>query len=292
MRPTAKLVIKPKPQPIVTPAKPVKQAAPAIQIKQVAKPARGPSATVVQKPRFTHKTKVRKSKGVQYVTRQISEESKQKILKLRNVGRGRILVIMGNGPSLGTIDLSPVKANPIVDFFAINKPDMRVWPTTYWGFCDGSQFRSNEDLWNNYDGIIINSTSISKQKEKSLQVKNIGGTAFSQDAVEGICIGRSTVYAMMQMALWMNYDKIYVFGVDMNPAGLGGKLHFYGVNPHVKEDERKRRFKEEAKFYDHAAEVLSSEQRSRFYFCSEHNPWEFPDKFNRLSARDGVNALI
>lgn len=252
----------------------------------------GKPNAVRHKHQFINKTnKVTKSKGVTYVTRGISEESKKKIYALQNVGQGRKLVIIGNGPSINTIDLSLIKSLPNVDVMSINKPDMRVWPTKYWAFADGSQYRSNQQLWEDYDGIIINSTSISQQKEKSLQVKNVGAMSFARNIPEGLCIGRSTVYAMMQMALWMNYDQIIIFGVDMNPSGINGQLHFYGQNKHVDDEERRRRFKEEAKYYDHAAEVLPEDIRKRFYFCSEHNPWQFPDKFNRLSASDGLKMI-
>tara|TARA_R110000868_G_scaffold45841_18_gene151849 strand:- start:164 stop:1609 length:1446 start_codon:yes stop_codon:yes gene_type:complete len=45
-----------------------------------------------------------------------------------------------------------------------------------------------------------------------MQFKNIGGKGFSKDASKGIHIGRSSVFAAMQIGLWMGYEKIYIFG--------------------------------------------------------------------------------
>jgi hypothetical protein len=83
-----------------------------------------------------------------------------------------------------------------------------------------------------------------------MQFKNIGGKGFNLDPSQGIYIGRSSVYAAMQIAIWMNYQEIFIFGCDMNPAGINGVLHFYGDNPDVNPVVRKNRFKNEAEYYD------------------------------------------
>ncbi len=76
----------------------------------------------------------------------------------------------------------------------------------------------------------------------------------------------------MQIAYWMNYDHIYLFGVDMNPAGIDGKLHFYGDNPDVEPSIRKDRFEKEATYYSHAAEILTEEERAKYTFLYDLQP--------------------
>ena len=125
-----------------------------------------------------------------------------------------------------------------------------------------------------------------------MHFKNIGGKGFSRDASKGIYIGRSSVYAAMQIAMWMEYDKVYIFGCDMNPDGLNGKLHFYGDNPDVEPSIRKNRFKDEAAHYNHAAAMLSPEERSRFVFCTDYNPWDFVKEFEQMSHKDAVTYII
>lgn len=235
-------------------------------------------------------TKITKKKQPRYVTLDISTESLYNIAKIRNSGTNKILVIIGNGPSISEVNLEELKSLD-VDILSINYPDPRVWPTKYWAFFDTSQIRRHELLWNDYTGIIFNSTAIKKQKPNSMQFKNIPGKNFSFDLKEGLNIGRSSVYASMQIALWMNYKAIFIFGVDMNPAGINGKLHYYGTNPDVDPKVRIERFKKEADFYTVAAEKMSQDTRKRFYFCSDYNNWPFVDLYNKINHRIAISKI-
>jgi hypothetical protein len=96
----------------------------------------------------------------------------------------------------------------------------------------------------------------------------------------------------MQIALWMNYDEIYIFGCDMNPEGIDGALHFYGKNPDVDPSVRKTRFKNEAEHYDLAADSLDAGIRRRFIFCTEYNPWNFVNKFGSMSHKTAAAHII
>lgn len=216
---------------------------------------------------------------ITYRTNPATIEQIDQIRRLRGKGNGRILVMIGNGPSITEVELELLKDHPNIDIMSINKPDPRIWPTTYWAFCDLSQYNRHKEIWDKYDGIIINSTAIHQSKTNSIHIKSIQGKGFSRDLVNGYNIGRSTVYANMQTALWMGYDHIYLFGVDMNPNGLNGKLWFYGNNPDAPAVMRKDRFKMEAEYYSHAASILTPDERAKYTFCSSYNPWDFVDKF-------------
>lgn len=79
----------------------------------------------------------------------------------------------------------------------------------------------------------------------------------------------------------------------MNAEGINGKLHFYGVNPDVEPKIRAQRFEAESKFYEHAAEVLTESERSKFTFCSQGiNPWPFIDKFQSCVHTDAVDKIL
>ena len=265
-----------------------------IAIKQVtqAEPIKPANTAVSRAVKRNKVNQVNRKSQVRYVSRDIDNDSLAKIKQLRNSGKNRILLIIGNGPSINEVDLAALRKCPNVDTLSINKPDQRIWPTTYWAFFDMSQLRRHEDLWNNYSGIIFNSTAIKRQKEKGLQVKNLGGKGFSRDLVKGLHIGRSSVYAAMQIGLWMNYEHVYIFGCDMNPDGLDGKLHFYGTNPDVKPEIRKDRFKKEAEYYDFAADMLSNEDRSKYTFCSSENKWPFVSRYNKLDHKLATPHII
>jgi hypothetical protein len=264
------------------------------QIKQTPPPPPPPPLNAAVSPKGLRKQRdLRRKTQVKYVTANVNTASIAKTQALRNTGRGRLLIIIGNGPSISEAPLEKLKNQPKIDTLSINKPDERLWPTTHWAFFDGSQIRRHEALWTSYNGNIFNSTAIKKQKQKSMQFKNIGGRGFSRDASKGIHIGRSSVYAAMQIGMWMNYDQIYIFGCDMDPGGLNGKLHFYGDNPDVEPEIRKKRFKDEATHYDHAGSILTSEERSLFTFCSLGiNPWPFLKLFSTLRHMEAVDTIL
>lgn len=249
-----------------------------------------PKPTIELKPAPSFK-KQPKPTSVRYVTAEPSSDSLPKIIAIKDIGKGRILNIIANGPSINEVNLEKLKTLD-VDTVSVNHPDIRVWPTTYWSFFDSTQMRRHEKFWDSYEGIIFNSTAIKKQKEKSMQFKNKHGNGFSRDLKEGLYIGRSSVYALMQIALWMNYDHIYIWGCDMNPNGLNGKLHFYGENPDARPEDRKKAFEREAQYYMEAANSLTDEERSRFKFCSDYNNWPFVNKYVKLNHRVAMIDLI
>lgn len=238
-----------------------------------------------------HEVKIKKPKAVRYIAEAPSPENTPKIFALRGKGKGRILAIIGNGPSINEIPLERLKYQENVDTLSINHPDPRLWPTTYWSFYDPSQLKRHKDLIDSYDGTMFNSTAIKMYKSKSIKFNNIHGMAFSKDLTKGLCIGKSSCYAAMQIALWMGYEKIFLFGVDMNADGIDGNLHFYGTNPDVNPEVRKVRFKNEAEFFGHAAERLTPEERIMFYFCSSYNNWGFTTRFNHMDHKKSIDFI-
>lgn len=231
-------------------------------------------------------------KKVTYKTADISLEHLHKIQRIQNSKAGKILVVVGNGPSIMEVRLQDLKNHPDLEMVMINKPDDRIWPTDHWAFFDVSQIRRHAEYWDSYEGTLFNSTAIKKEKPSTVMFKNLGGNGFSFDLDKGLHIGRSSVYAAMQIALWMNYDKVFIFGCDMNPNGIDGKLHFYGTNPDVNPETRKERFKAEAQYYDDAANKMTDEQRSRFYFCSSYNHWGFIKKYKYLDHKEAVSFIL
>jgi hypothetical protein len=146
--------------------------------------------------------------------------------------------------------------------------------------------------------VIINSRAVKASHPNQLKIKNISGKGFSLDMLKGYHIGRSSTFAAMQVALWMDYEKIYIFGCDMCKVEIekdGSKqslLHSYGQNPDVPEEVRIRRFKEEARYYHYAAKILREQDRKRFIFCSSYNKWPFVRRFASLDHKEAVPAIL
>jgi hypothetical protein len=209
---------------------------------------------------------------------------------LRNVGVGRILIMIAAGPSVLEVDFSPLVNQPLIDFMCINQPNTQVWPAKYWAFCDHTQYKRNVAVWDSYNGIIINSYNVTARKGNQVLIRNRAGKGFSLDITSGYHIGRSSTYAAMQVAYFMNFKRVYIFGVDM--CEVGGKLHYYGQNPDVTNEIRKQRFANEAENYLWAGQHLQSEIRERFYFCSTYLNWPFVSYFNKLDHHEANTHIL
>lgn len=247
---------------------------------------------VVTKGILQQRTSKNKKAIVKYNFQEPPPDYKNNIYSIMNCGVGRILVVLGNGPSLNEVQIELLNNRPKIDLLSINRPDPRAWPTKFWSFYDTSQFRRNEEAFNSYEGILLNSTSIKRHKPNSVIFRNIGGMKFSRDLVAGLCIGRTSCYAAIQLALWMKYDKIFFFGVDMDPEGINGNLHFYGTNPDVDPGVRKTRFKIEADHFEFAAESMEYQERKKFYFCSSYLTWPFKARYNHLDHKVAVQEIL
>lgn len=229
--------------------------------------------------------------------KQITSESHDKILLLKNVGRGKILVVLAPGPSHLESPIEKLMNHDKIDVLVINKPDKRVWPSKYWMFCDRSQYNRNVDEFLNYGGTIINAVGVTARRSNQVLIKGNASTHFSRDLLKGMNIGRSTVFASMQVAYWMGYEKIFIFGCDMTrvKVTVGGQerdlLHSYGVNPDVSEEQRLERFGAEVPFYERAARELGEECK-KFYFCSKYNPYDFPDLYHRMGHDESTIDFI
>jgi len=214
----------------------------------------------------------------------------RKIKSIRGVGSGKILAIFAPGPSILEAEINRLSGISEVDTMTINKPDDRVWPSDYWMFCDRTQYNRNKDVFHKFTRTIINTDSIKTKHPKQVRIKTLHGKGFSLDMTKGFHIGRSTTFSSMQVAAWMDYDKIFIFGLDM--CRVGKKLHSYGTNPDVPEKIREKRFKNEADFYDSASKIMKKELRDKYYICSSYNPWPFVNKFNRLDQKEAVDYIL
>lgn len=120
--------------------------------------------------------------------------------ELKDSGRGKILAIVANGPSVAELDLAPLAGHPKIDIMSINKPVASIWPTTFWLFCDLNQLNRHQQLWEEYDGIIINTRAIRAEKPNRIVLNKLERFGFSTDLTKGVHVGQSSTYVAMQVA--------------------------------------------------------------------------------------------
>lgn len=212
------------------------------------------------------------------------------IEQYRGIGTNKDLIIVGNGPSHAMAPLQLLKGLLNVDIMSVNKPDERLWPTTSWVFCDNTQRDRHRAIWETYTGPCFNTPSVKDERSNTVRLSSMTNFGFSDEITKGVFIGRSSVYTAMQIALWMGYDHIYIFGCDMGP--VDGRLYPWGSNPDVSDAVRAKRFEGEALNYQWAADNLDPAKRSRFTFCTEFNPFPFVKQFNALGHQEAVYHIV
>jgi hypothetical protein len=232
----------------------------------------------------------RPPKPIPFITKHDVQSSNDIMNNIRGTKIGNILIIVGCGPSRTEAGLEKLSNMSHIDIMSINEPYPPIWPTTMWTFCDNSKLKLLKSMWSVYSGVLFNSTAIRETKKDSIMVKTLTGKGFSHNLIVGMYMGRSTVYAAMQIGLWLGYDHIYVFGCDM--CAVGGKLYEWGSNPDVADDVRLKRFQGEADNYDWAAEHLSKDIVEKYTFCTAYNPFKFVDKFGRFDHRTAVDKIL
>ena len=249
---------------------------------KITRPIKSNVRSVSVKPTFRPKQKSRRKNTF--------DSRLPKIRSIEGIGKGKILVILAPGPSILEAEINKLIDIPNVDTMTINKPDKRCWPSDYWMFCDRTQYTRNKEEFRKFKKTIINTDSIKQAHPRQIKLKNLSGKGFSKDMTKGFYIGRSTTFSAMQVAAWMGYEKIFIFGLDM--CRVGKKLHSYGKNPDVPEKIREKRFKKEAEFYDVAAKIIDKELCNKYYICSSYNKWPFVKKFNRLDQKEAIEHIL
>ena len=258
-----------------------------------------PKKVVIKKPERRRKPPKRTAARAQPVRQSKLRRNKEveigrykkAVEELKTSGVGRILVMVACGPSIMEVDLPKLQKHPLIDLMSINKPDPRVHPTKYWVFCDQSQYMRNKDTFEKYTGTIINAWSVRARHQNQILIRNRSGKGFSKNLLQGYYIGRSTTYANMQVAYWMNYDKVYIFGCDMCKPPGSDDLHFYGRNQDVDPAIRQKRFAKEAEHYTNGAKQLNEVEKKKFIFCSAYNPWPFVKQFGQMDHAKAVEHI-
>ena len=148
--------------------------------------------------------------------------NEKKILNLKNKYKGKRAFIIGNGPSLKISDLDMLK-NEIT--FASNKIYLAYEETTW-----RPTFYSVEDnlvMHEIYNKIVELKDSTIILPMKDLKEYNVIKNAiyyplrrksggFSNNLLSGLYPGHTVTFTMIQMAIYIGIEEIYLIGVDFN----------------------------------------------------------------------------
>jgi hypothetical protein len=150
-----------------------------------------------------------------------SRSNREKIEGYKNLHRGQRCFILGNGPSLGKMDLSPL-ADEVT--FGLNRVyllfDALGFETTY--FCAANhlvleQFAEDIDALTMPRFLSWNGRShFDPESELNLFVRQALTLSdfFGRDLTGPICSGGTVTYMALQIAYYMGFSQVYLVGVD------------------------------------------------------------------------------
>lgn len=171
------------------------------------------------------------------ILKKSEEVMKNKIRKMKDIYNGRRCFLIGNGPSLSEKDLEVLKDNDEISFacnqiFKIfNKTN---WRPSFYVIVDRCTFEECKNyIPNNSKAFIRNFMNKDIDSIENIfwyngYLQNIEDVEpeFSTDISKGTYSGRTVMYDMIQIAVYMGFKEIYLIGVDFSWGEDGRNAHF------------------------------------------------------------------
>jgi hypothetical protein len=150
-----------------------------------------------------------------------ARQSRTYLRRLHNQYKGKRCFIIGNGPSLRQMDLSPLQDEIT---FGMNRiyllfPEMQFETTYYVSINDlvVGQFADDIAALNMPRFISWRSHRHLRHAEDITYMRPIRGqAAFSDDVVNAFYEGSTVTFAALQLAYYMGFSTVYLIGVDHN----------------------------------------------------------------------------
>lgn len=167
----------------------------------------------------------RLSSSVDYAVRAEGRRSMRELKRIRNVHRGERCFILGNGPSLGTMNLEPLRGEMT---FGLNRGyllfDKLGFSTTYLVSvnqlvieqCAGDLERLSLPRFFSWQtrGYLSETDGITFLRTDS-------DPRFSTDVAKGLWKGGTVTYVALQLAYHMGFEEVILIGVDHSFATTG-----------------------------------------------------------------------
>lgn len=150
----------------------------------------------------------------------------EKILKFKDIHKGKRCFIIGNGPSLSYSDLEILYKHQEI-CFGVNRIYLSYehtkWRPSYYVTVDYMVIQNDKAEINNLKGIKfirhfykkIDNCNLNDMYEFRGLSYQPGQPQISFDMYEGVYMGNTVIYDAIQIALYMGFSEIYLLGVDM-----------------------------------------------------------------------------
>ncbi|MFQ5451069.1 MAG: hypothetical protein ACE5E9_10600 [Nitrospinaceae bacterium] len=140
------------------------------------------------------------------------------IKTFKNLHESKRLFILASGPSLGRLDLSPLKRRLVM---GLNRSFL-IYPDSYY------HCAMDHRLFEEYPQPLKSVRYLFTLEDRpwGIPLKLLGAEGFSWNLEEGVFSGYTIAYVAMQIAVYMGFREIFYLGLDLKHDG--GKTHFFG----------------------------------------------------------------
>lgn len=178
------------------------------------------------------------------------------IVDFKNLHAGKSAFILASGPSLATLDLSPLRRRIVI---GLNRSSL-LYPDTHY------HCTMDERLFDQFEGILRKSRYLFTFEDRpfGIPIKLLGSEGFSTDLTQGIYSGYTVAYFALQIAVYMGFKRVFYLGLDLKHQD--GRTHFFGADS-VSKNHEQTEFPKMIRMFEHAAGVLQSTD-VRVFNCS------------------------
>ena len=169
---------------------------------------------------------------------------------------GQSVFVLASGPSLGELDLSPLKRRIVI---GLNRSSL-LYPDTHYHCVMDLQ------LFEKYSDLLLRSRYLFTFPDRpfGIPIQLLGAEGFSSDLSEGIYSGYTVSFFALQLAVYMGFSNIFFLGLDLKHDK--GATHFFGSD-WVSRNHETTEFPKMIRMFEYGAAELA-ESDIRVYNCS------------------------
>lgn len=174
----------------------------------------------------------------------------------KGVHEGKRLFILASGPSLQTLDLSPLHRRLVM---GLNRSALLFPETQYHCTMDQRLFDEHPEMLRHTRYLFS-----LEGRPFGICLPLLGAEGFSFDLMQGIYSGYTVAYFALQLAVYMGFKEIFYLGLDLR--NQGGNTHFFGYDFHSRNHEHTE-FPRMCRMFEYGARALA-DRGIGVYNCS------------------------